>query len=413
MTVTISSKYPYDISLPTFQLNESDYVYATEDTLIGYGRFFGNSPPPPIEQQQYLDPDPRSWRAPDPGTGINQAVIKGDFTSAFKQDSLSVEASNLAVKSKNAENSDYTIGWQAEHDPNTMRIVEFNNHKDAGQQFILRKGSASLFLLATPPHGTCPNTLLPKQVHPDNIDPITDLIVVALNNAQSLEVGPGVYHQPLYPIDKANEVMAYSIQGSIHNCTTCDFVKEQGFDVGLRLLPPASTSSTLSSLARFLHQYTFFTLSAGALNQSHLDETEKTKRLELCLHLQKKIELTLLSQESNDATPISIKALQSLIQACALHAKHAHLLSLLSERINWLLSSGRFIRHERDNYLYPSDMLGICFILSAEFNEAVSSLLPAMHYASSLFLSSKSPYRRVLNQIAFMRKRDIKETNNL
>lgn len=404
MTITIDSQYPYDASIPTLPLNESDYVYASTQSLGGYGRFFGQEAPPSIEQIPYSDPDPRSWRAPDKGTGLNQAVIQGEFTSCFKEDTLSVEATNLAVKSKQAENADYTIGWQAAWDPDTMRVVEFNNHKDAGQQFILKKGDASLFLLATAPEGTCPNKLSPKRVHADNIDPLTDLIVVALKQGESIEVGPGVYHQPLYPIDRKHEVMAYSIQGSIHNCTTCNFVTELGFDVGLSLRLPQAHSSSDVRLKRFLQQYALFTLSAGALTQSQLDNDDKTKRHTLYKQLQGKLVSTSLYEACDNPTPVSIQHLQSIIASLSLKQDDYYLASLLSERINWLFSTGRFLRNGKVNFLYAPDMFAISTILDIISHQTIEALSQGIKYASSLYLSTQSPYQRVVNQIILLEK---------
>jgi hypothetical protein len=403
MTVEISSPYPFKTRPPSILLNESDYLNASHETLAGYGKFIDTPHnPPPIEQVPYQDPDSRSWRTQDAGTGINQAVIQGDFSSSFKSETRSIEATNLAVKSKGAENADYTIGWESETDPYAMRVVEFNNHKDAGQQFILKKGKASLFLLGSTPMGTCPNTLVKKNVHSDNIDPLTDLIVISLQKGEALEVGPSIYHQPLYPIDKTNDVCAYSIQGSIHNCTTCNFVKELGVDVSLRLQTPQNLSNKNNSLARFLHNYAFFTLSADVQSQAQLDSQEKEKRLALAHELQLKLEKMPLSESRQKATALSLNQLKKINQEMG--NTNIYLSALISARINWLYSTGRFIYIDNTAFLYAADTLPLayyCYLMGAE---GKSGLLEGIHDAVNSMLVSKSPLQRINHQINKMQE---------
>lgn len=396
MTIGISKPYPHDLKTPSLILSEKDYVTATSKALKGYGRYIIDANnPPPIEQLPYVDPDPRSWRTPDEGTGINQAVIQGNFSSCYKSTSQSVEATNLAVKSKKAENADYTIGWESETDSDAVRVVEFNNHKDAGQQFLLKKGSAALFLLGSTPEGTCPNRLAPMQVHPDNIDPITDLIVVCLKKGEALEVGPGVYHQPLYPINKIDEVMAYSIQGSIHNCTTCDFVNELGFDVSLRLKEPLDTRAN-DTLIRFIQNYAYFILSAGTTHQDQIDSLEKKKRHSLFVNIQEKIKNNDFLFGIREGTPLSLHEIRELTNAPTIQTDAAFLCYLINARIKWLYSTGRFLLKGNTPYLYASDSLALSYLLN--LYKISDKLASGIEASSQLFLLSKSPYERILIQ---------------
>lgn len=435
MTIQNDSNYPYPKNLPSIQFELEDFLSASPAQFKGYGRYINDTNnPPEIEQIPYVDPDSRSWRLPDPNTGINRATISGDFNAYYNPHNKSVEALNLAVKSKQLENAFYTIAWDDERvaDSETayVRVVEFNNHKDAGQQFLLKKGDGALFLLGRTPIGTNPKDLSSWLVHADNIDPLIDMVLFYLPKDEAIEVAPGVYHQPLYPIDKQNEVVAKSIQGSIHNCTSCYFVNEMGADVSFPLGKPTlltkadyNKQTILNKLLRAQKNYHLFVLRTGIHIGEKAEESLLKRRDALYRSLNYHIEtiklwfaapLTYDSQNkeglNNSLTMVQIQKICRYYESQMNKAStddDVLLLTLIKERINWLTTVGRFLYHEDNGYFYHGDSLPLStLLLNLGLNAGVISnkhdiyqqLFEHIRYCVLTFEPTLSPYQRIIEQ---------------
>jgi len=396
MTVEKGSAYPYATKPQTLALRSQDYHSLSADKLQGYGRYIEDiNNPPPIEQLAYIDPDPRSFRPADPGTGINKAVIKGDFASYFNPSTQTIEACNLAVKSKGAENADYTIGWAHEGIDNCFRVVEFNNHKDAGQQFIIHQGEGALFLLGATPLGTDPSSQTPTQVHSDFIDPLIDLVVFYATVGSGFEVSPHVYHQPLYPLSQGEEVVALSIQGSIHNCTTCDFVSEMGFDVGLSLEKP-NASNKRDFLSQVLSRYQWIVHCPYPNGANTLSNFSVDSRNQL---LSQFAEQQSVNDKECTSTVMPLVEFSSLVDTLTNESEaQALLLTAIKERINWLEKAGRYLLTDGKPVLYDLDSFGLASLLSAVYPE-LTELTELKQSAAARLNPSLTPYQQVLSQI--------------
>ncbi len=385
MTIAKGSAYPFDKAINSLQFRPQDILTISPNNMAPYGRAIDTpDTPPPIVQRPYVDPDSRSWRQADPLTGINKATIEGEFASRYNQQTHSVEATNLAVKSKGLENADYTIGWFDDRfstqSTTYVRVVEYNNHKDAGQQFILKKGQGALFLLASAPIGTCPSGLKPQKVHADNICAITDTVLMYLPQGHAMEVGASVYHQPLYPVDTDNEVMALSIQGSIHNCTSCHFVKELALDMTLPLSLPQDIGTSFKS--KLLHllakhkNYQLFVLRHGIGYLEKTPDDEAKIRAEILNHLNQEIEVlasfltdSLSPAEKTSAEPLSLNEFNFHLKQieAALQVKQSplalKLVEIIHARIHWLMQKGRFLYADNLAFLYLVDSFNLSLIL--------------------------------------------------
>lgn len=395
MTVAKGCAYPYKNTPPTLHMDKREYHSLSPQSLSGYGRYIEDiTNPPAIEQIAYIDPDPRSFRPADPGTGLNQSVIKGDFTSYYNPSTQTIEACNLAVKSKGAENADYTIGWAHENIADCFRVVEFNNHKDAGQQFIIHQGEGALFLLGTTPQGTDPKTQKPTQVHSDFIDPLIDLAVFYAPQGTGFEVSPHVYHQPLYPLSQREEVVALSIQGSIHNCTTCDFVAEMGFDVGLQLDTPKHSEKSFF-LSQLLSRYQWIVQSPypnGAIALASFSEQSQSQLLAIVDRI------TLPEKMSTTYQPTTLNDFKAMLSIQKQETeKRARLITAIKARIAWLEKAGRYLIHKQNAYLYNSDMFGLSSLLLALYPEKPVFTLLQQGSASALD-NHLTPYQQVLKQ---------------
>lgn len=184
-------------------------VVASTATLQGYGRLVHDRATTSVD----IVPWPASGRRPIvPGTGVGGGTVKGDFEMQRRGGLL--YAVNHAVRRR------YITGWYGdpattgEHsEPSQPRYIlthEANYHPDGGQLFYPRQAQPFVALLALAGDDVAPG----------------DFIAFYCDGSAGVHINPGVWHQPLFPIDDA---MTFDDeQGAVHACVSVDLVGEFG-----------------------------------------------------------------------------------------------------------------------------------------------------------------------------------------
>lgn len=186
-------------------------VEATEQSLEGYGRPVQDFASGHVTIVTWPQP---GWRPVVPGTGNEGGVVEDVFEMVRRGDIM--HAVNYAV------GRSYITGWftdpamASETDTDTRigsrRILthEANYHPDGGQIFSPRDGAAFVALLAKPG---------------DDVT-LGDFVAFYFDGSFGLHIDPGVWHQPVFPID--DRASFDNKQGRVHCCVAVDFVNEFG-----------------------------------------------------------------------------------------------------------------------------------------------------------------------------------------
>jgi ureidoglycolate lyase len=180
---------------------------ATAETLRGFARIVHDFATAEVE----IVPWPVVGRRPlDSGTGVGGGVTEGKFE--FTRVGDFQYAHNHAVAGR------YVTGWYA--DPATaseaaptgdwsrIYTTEANYHPDGSQVFYPRDRTPFIALLALPG----------DDVRPD------DFVAFACDGSFGIDVLPGVWHQPVYPL--RSPAVFDDKQGRVHACVSVDFLRE-------------------------------------------------------------------------------------------------------------------------------------------------------------------------------------------
>lgn len=179
----------------------------TAENLQGYAKIETSFATAEVEIVTWPQP---GWRPVVAGTGNQGGITQGDFEMRWVGDF--VYAQNHAV------NGHYVTGWftdpisASEESRNVdhaqVLVREANYHPDGGQVFFPRDNVPFIALLALPG---------------DDVKP-QDFVAFYCDGSFGLNLHPGVWHQPLYPL--AERAVFDDKQGRVHACIAVDFVTE-------------------------------------------------------------------------------------------------------------------------------------------------------------------------------------------
>jgi len=204
----------------TVRVLEAPVVRATDENLRGYGRLVDDPHGFPIEIVTWPQP---GWRAMDPGTGNEGGTTTGEFDFWWEGDVML--GKNHAVGS-----NEYLFGWSCE--PKLSRrdratrprdqvlIWHANYHPDGGQLFFPKNGEAFL----------CPLALPGDDVKPE------DFVAFYVEGGQGLYIHPNVWHEAVFPL--AERARFHDEQGKVHARISCNFAREFGVLLGVKLSKP-------------------------------------------------------------------------------------------------------------------------------------------------------------------------------
>jgi ureidoglycolate lyase len=204
----------------TVRILEAPVVRATDESLRGYGRLVDDPHGFPIEIVTWPQP---GWRAMDPGTGNEGGTTTGEFDFWWEGDVML--GKNHAVGS-----NEYLFGWSCE--PKMARrdratrprdqvlIWHANYHPDGGQLFFPKNGEAFL----------CPLALPGDDVRPE------DFVAFYVEGGRGLYIHPNVWHEAVFPL--AGRARFHDEQGKVHARISCNFAREFGVLLGVRLSQP-------------------------------------------------------------------------------------------------------------------------------------------------------------------------------
>ena len=204
----------------TVRVLEAPVVRATDENLRGYGRLVDDPHGFPIEIVTWPQP---GWRAMDPGTGNEGGTTTGEFDFWWEGDVML--GKNHAVGS-----NEYLFGWSCE--PKLSRrdratrprdqvlIWHANYHPDGGQLFFPENGEAFL----------CPLALPGDDVKPE------DFVAFYVEGGQGLYIHPNVWHEAVFPL--AERARFHDEQGKVHARISCNFAREFGVLLGVKLSQP-------------------------------------------------------------------------------------------------------------------------------------------------------------------------------
>lgn len=206
---------------PDIGIHHVPLVRATAETILPFGRLVADYDAEDVIIETWPQPD---WRRVEPGTGNEGGIHEGDFL--FRREGTLQVARNLAV------GGHYITGWfedpavaAADRPRETSDLVyvrEANYHPDGGQVFFPVDGNPFIALLASPEVG-------------DNVTP-DDFKAFYFDGSQGIQIWPGTWHQPLYPI--ADSARFRDKQGKVHACIACDMVREFGRYLAVPLMAP-------------------------------------------------------------------------------------------------------------------------------------------------------------------------------
>jgi ureidoglycolate lyase len=204
----------------TVRILEAPVVRATDESLRGYGRLVDDPHGFPIEIVTWPQP---GWRAMDPGTGNEGGTTTGEFDFWWEGDVML--GKNHAVGS-----NEYLFGWscepkQARRDRATrprdqVLIWHANYHPDGGQLFFPKNGEAFL----------CPLALPGDDVKPE------DFVAFYVEGGKGLYIHPNVWHEAVFPL--AERARFHDEQGKVHARISCNFAREFGVLLGVKLSQP-------------------------------------------------------------------------------------------------------------------------------------------------------------------------------
>jgi ureidoglycolate lyase len=204
----------------TVRVLEAPVVRATDANLRGYGRLVDDPQGFPIEIVTWPQP---GWRAMDPGTGNEGGTTTGEFDFWWEGDVML--GKNHAVGS-----NEYLLGWSCE--PKSARrdratrardqvlIWHANYHPDGGQLFFPKNGEAFL----------CPLALPGDDVKPG------DFVAFYVEGGRGLYIHPNVWHEAVFPL--AERARFHDEQGKVHARISCNFAREFGVLLGVKLSQP-------------------------------------------------------------------------------------------------------------------------------------------------------------------------------
>ncbi len=184
-------------------------VVATAQSLQGYGHPVQDFATASVTIVTWPQP---GWRPVVPGTGNEGGIVEDVFEMVRRGDIM--HAVNHAV------GRSYITGWFS--DPATASEIETaeksshiltheaNYHPDGGQVFAPRDGAPFVALLAKPG---------------DDVT-LEDFVAFYCDGSFGLHIDPGVWHQPVFPID--DRASFDNKQGRVHCCIAVDFVTEFG-----------------------------------------------------------------------------------------------------------------------------------------------------------------------------------------
>ena len=184
-------------------------VIATPETLRGYGHVvpaFGAGAVEIVTWPQ------AGWRPVVPGTGNEGGVVEDPFEM--------VRRGEVQHAVNHAVGRSYITGWfadpaiasetRAPQDISRIYTHEANYHPDGGQIFCPRDAAAFVALLAQPGDDVTPD----------------DFIAFYCDGSFGLHIDPGVWHQPVFPIDE--QAAFDNKQGRVHCCIAVNFLSEFG-----------------------------------------------------------------------------------------------------------------------------------------------------------------------------------------
>jgi hypothetical protein len=192
------------------RVHDVPLVDATDETLDGLGAIVTDPQHHPIE----IVPWPvAGWRALDPGTGIEGGTTTGTFEVWWEGDML--------FGHNHAVGGHYLLGWstfpsdavQGEPPsavPPRVLVWHANYHPDGGQLFFPIDGFPFVTLLAPPG---------------DDVQP-SDFIAVRVDGGRGLYVGPGVWHDAVFPV--ATRGAFHGEQGRVHARVSVNTAREFG-----------------------------------------------------------------------------------------------------------------------------------------------------------------------------------------
>ncbi|APV52293.1 ureidoglycolate hydrolase [Betaproteobacteria bacterium GR16-43] len=203
----------------TLDVVDVPVVRATEESLRGYGRLVDDPKHCAIEIVTWPQP---GWRPMDEGTGNEGGTTHGEFDFWWEGDVLF--GKNNAVAS-----NEYLFGWscdpkEAKRERQTVPrsqvlLWHANYHPDGGQLFFPRNGEAFVCPLAKPG---------------DDVKP-EDFVAFHVDGGKGLYIHPNIWHEAVFPI--ADRARFYDEQGKVHARISCNFAKEFGVLLGVRLAP--------------------------------------------------------------------------------------------------------------------------------------------------------------------------------
>lgn len=204
---------------PSLPLHEVPLVFATEETVKGYGCLVDDPDAFEIEIVQW---PAQGWRKVDAGTGDEAGYVEGIFHGNWKGDVL--YGSNEAVKGH------YVLGWsqdpqQASAEAATgprdkVLLWHMNYHPDGGQLFFPLDKKPFVVPVALPG-----DDLAPEKV-----------IALWCDGTKGLYIHPNIWHEGIFPAEDNQRFL--DRQGRVHARVSCDI----GAEFGVYLSVPLTRS---------------------------------------------------------------------------------------------------------------------------------------------------------------------------